>query len=234
MLPSQTYARLLQDGEILGLRLTDGGAEKRTFLFKIITIEGPNDLTGYSMGAASAQNTAGTDWDEIVTSDGRYQLEPENERAIYHCFYGITPGQARIYTRYPSEKDLNSLLGTRSFGGSVGFIDGAKSPYLYPSPITEFFTMKGMHPSFNGYHPYLEPTSITIKLNFYVTRYDVEVIGVVPLGGQDADSKWLIAPGHAVARAKVRTVGGRGLVPIPSWLENKVRFSTPQASSVRR
>jgi len=221
MLPREAYARILSEGQILGLKMLVG-SEKRIFHFRADTVEGPNDLMNYSLGAAVQTNTAGTDWDEIIDSSGRYYLEPEYEKIIYHFFFGISPAQTWIYRRYPSNKDINSLLGTRTIGSGVGHIDGIKSPYRSPSPISEMFTIKGLHPSFLGYAPYAEPASITVRLNFFVTRYDVTFLGVDP-SGTDEDQKRLIAPQEARDRAKVRTTGGHELVPIPSWIESSMR-----------
>lgn len=216
MLPAQTYARLLNEGDVLGLKMLRGSA-KPTFFFHILTTEKPNDLADFSLGSASAQAVAGTDWDEIIDSGGRNYLEPESEKVIYHGFFGISPGQARIYIRYPTNKDINSLLGTRSVGGAVGFIDGAKSPYLYPSPQSEFFSMKGMHPSFIGYHPYLEPTSITVRMNFFITRYDVEFLGEnIPIDSELFTKTLRVNP-------VIRMVGGHDAVPVPAWVEQLVR-----------
>lgn len=222
MLPREVYERLLGEKGLLGLKMLYDGT-KRVFFWQVETIEGPNDLMDYSLGTASAQATAGTGWSEITDSQGRYHVEPEFEKIIYHIFIGISPGQAWLYRRYPSNKDINNLLGTRAIGSGIGHIDGLKSPYRAPSPTTEFFTIKSLHPSFLGYAPYLEPTSIIVRLNFFVTRYDVRFLGIDPSGSEDADSKMVIAPADVRDRAKVRTMGGHELMDAPTWVTQLLR-----------
>lgn len=222
MLPEITVARLFKEREPFGLLLLLG-SERRIFYWEAETIEQPNDLADYSLGSATALATAGTGWSEITDSQGRYHLEPENEKVVYHCFFGVSPGQAWIYRRYPANKDFNSLLGTRAIGSGIGHIDGVKSPYQTPTPVSEFFTMKGQHPSFLGYHPFGEPSSITVRLYFYVTRYDVKFLGVDPSGDAEKDDKRVIAPEGVRSRAPIRTVGGHELVPVSTWIETMLR-----------
>jgi hypothetical protein len=221
MLPKETAARLFGEGDVIGLKMKTG-SEKRVFYFQVETIEGPNDLADYSLGAAAATNTTGTDWDEITDSQGRYHLEPEFEKVLYQFFFGISPASAWVYRRYPSNRDLNSLIGTRAIGSGVGHIDGVKSPYYAPSYITEMFTLKGAHPAFLGYNPYSEPASITVRLYFYVTRYDVKFLGVDPSNSEE-DARRVLASEDVRSRAVVRTMGGHELIDIPTWIESAMR-----------
>lgn len=222
MLPKETYARILTEGQILGLKMVPSGSEQRIFHFRIETVEGPNDLMEHSIGAAAAQDTDGTGWNTIVNSASNRLLEPESERIIYHVFMGVSPGQARVYRNYPSAQAINSLYGTRSVGDAIGFIDGRKSPYDSPSPTTEMFIPEGVYPEFNGYHPFLEPPTITVRLAFYITRYDITFMGVDPSGGAE-DRKRNIALPEVRERAKVRTMGGHRLVSAPRWILAEMR-----------
>ena len=216
-LPANAVDRLLKEHEVLGLVMA-WNSERPIAYFDIKTVEGPNNLAAYSMGGASAMAAAGTDWDDIVDANSRRWLEPADERVIYHIFTGVSPAQAWVYRRYPANRDINSLLSTRTIGSGAGHFDGWISPYRSPSPLTEMFTMKGTNPSFLGYNPYAEPSSITVLLYFYVTRYDVEFLGVDPTGDDKKDRARLIAPGDVRARAKVRTLGGHDAVPLqPGW-----------------
>jgi hypothetical protein len=209
VLPAEVVKRLLEEGDVLGLKMGTPGNNgvPQLYYFLIDTKEGPNDLEDYSLGSATGQNTTGTDWSEITDSQGRYLLEPEFEGNIFQVYYGVYPSYAWIYRRYPSNVDRGSLRGVRTIGDRtyrVGKIDGQKSPYRTPSPLTELFTMKGMHPAFLGYHPYLEPATTTIRLNFYVTKYGV---------------RYLSSPTEAQkAKAQVRILGGEALIEIPQWL----------------
>lgn len=209
MLPREVIARLLNPQDILGLQMTIG-TEKKIVYFTVDTVEGPNDLADFSIGAASALSTTGTGWSEIQDSAGRFILEPEYENIIYQFYIGIAPASAWLYRRYPGSKDLNSLLGTRAIGSGQGHIDGLKSPYKNPTPITEMYTVKNLHPSFLGYNPFADPSSITVRLYFYVTRYDVTLKGLTL---SEEEKK----------RAAVRTMGGHDLVPAPTWIETRVR-----------
>ncbi|MCL0050431.1 hypothetical protein M1N22_01065, partial [Dehalococcoidia bacterium] len=188
--------------------------------FKIKTVEGPINLKSYALGAvgggvagtaALAQSVTGTGWDEIKDAAGRYWLEPEFDNILFHSFFGIDPDYAWVYRRFPSNVDRGSLIGTRDIGGKVGAISGFDSPFRNPSPQTEFFTVRGTHPSFIGYHPYLEPASTLVHLNFFIMKYGVDYLGY---------------PGHRdeqpseeqMERAVIRTMGGHIGVPLPEWL----------------
>jgi len=189
---------------------------RRIVYFEVEVVEGPVDLANFSLGAATAQAVAGTGWKEIQDSSSRYWLEPADEKVIYHFFYGVSPGQARVYLQYPSGVDINSLISTRAIGSDAGFVDGIKSPYRSPSVDTEMFSMKGAFPAFLGYNPYLEPASITIRLNFFVRRYTVKVLGV-------DDGNGRVASPNVKHQAVVRAVGGRNLIDIPTWVQDGLR-----------
>lgn len=207
MLPAEVVARLFKEGDVVGLKFKVNNSDDKIFHFFVKTVEEPNDLEDYSLGAAAAQAAAGTNWQDITDANGRYLLEPEFERILYQAFFGVHPSYAWIYRRYPGNVDRGSLLGTRPVGDRtyrVGKTDGVKSPYRTPSSQSEFFTIKGLHPSFLGFHPYLEPASVTIRMNFFVVRFAVD---------------YLASPTQEqAAGAKVRTVGGEALIDVPQWL----------------
>ena len=96
MLPDSVVSRLLRENSVLGL-IMRAGTINRVFYFNIDIVEGPDNLIDFSLGAATAQSTTGTDWDEITDSAGRYHLEPEDEDVIYHTFFGIYPRHAWLY-----------------------------------------------------------------------------------------------------------------------------------------
>lgn len=206
MLPKEIVDRLFNEGDVIGLKMKMSNDEK-VFYFLVNAVESPSDLEDFSLGAAAAQNTTGTDWDEIVDANGRYILEPEFENIAYQIFYGVHPSYIWTYRRYPANVDRGSLRGTRSIGDRtyrVGKIDGMTSPYRSPSSRSEFFTLKGLHPAFLGYNPYTEPASVTVRMNFYVVSYGVEQLSY-PTAEQ-------------IAKARVRTMGGRTLMEAPTWV----------------
>ena len=202
-LPAEVLARIPDEGDWVGLKMLIGST-KTNFYFQIETKEGPNDLGEFSLGAAAAQAVAGTGWDEIQDSNNRYYLEPEFQNYLHLIYWGVTPSIARIYRQYPAGVDRGSLLGTRAIGDAAGWIDGVKSPAGFPSALTELWSLKGTHPAFAGYHPYTEPGSITVRMNFYLVKFYVNYVkGRQPPPG---------------LKVPVRTMGGNSLFEAPQWL----------------
>lgn len=206
MLPPEVTKRLFAEGDIVGLRMKADKLPK-VFYLRVGTVEGPNDLRNFSLGAAAGQATAGTGWNEIQDGSSRYILEPQKEKVMYQAFWGVFPSYAWVYRRYPANVDIGSLQTSRTVGDrtyQIGYIDGMRSPYDAPSPETEAITLMGDHPAFYGFHPRTEPASITVRLNFFVTRYNVEIVPEPTM--------------QEVKQAKVRTVGGETLIDAPQWL----------------
>ena len=211
MLSPEVISRLFNEKDILGLKFATGVTPVIAY-FEIKTVEGPINLKSYALGtAALAQNVVGTGWDEIRDAAGRLWLEPEFDNILFHVFFGINPDYAWVYQRFPSNVDRLSLVGTREIGGKVGAISGFDSPFRNPSPHTEFFTVRGVHPSFLGFHPYLEPPSVIIRLNFFVMRYGVDYLGYP----EHRDRR---PTEEQMERAVIRTMGGEPPVPLPEWL----------------
>ena len=193
-------------GHIIALKMLEGSAVK-LYPFRIEAVEYPNNRAEFSIGAATALAAAGTGWNTIQDASNRFILEPEFAEVIYQGFYGITPSYARVYRQYPSGVDRGSLVGTRNPGvDPIGYISGDMSPGLWPSPITEFYSVRGQHPAFYGYHPYARPSSITIRMNFYITVYGVSCIE----GMTEAE---ILAQAH-----RIITLGGRTLMQAPGWM----------------
>lgn len=202
--------RQLREGDILALKMLDAN-QQNLYPLQIDTVEFPNNYTEFSLGAATALASAGTGWDTIQDSSNRYILEPEYSGIVYQIFYGITPSYARLYRQYPSGVDRGSLVGTRNPGvDPIGYVSGDMSPLLSPSPITEFFTVRGQHPAFYGYHPYARPSSVTIRMTFYIVSYGVS-------GIKGADPSWVMGQAR-----RVITMGGRTLMQAPGWLREAV------------
>lgn len=193
-------------GHIIALKMLEGSTVK-LYPFRIEVVEYPNNRAEFSIGSAAALATAGTGWNTIQDASNRFILEPEFSEVIYQGFYGITPSYARVYRQYPSGVDRGSLVGTRNPGvDPIGYISGDMSPGLWPSPITEFYSVRGQHPAFYGYHPYARPSSITVRLNFYITVYGVSCVE----GMSSAD---ILLKAH-----KIITMGGRILMQAPGWM----------------
>ena len=194
-------------GEIVALKMLEGSTV-HLYPFRIEAVEYPNNRAEFSIGAASALASAGTGWNTIQDASNRFILEPEFAEVIYQGFYGITPSIARVYRQYPSGVDRGSLVGTRNPGvDPIGYISGDMSPGLWPSPITEFYSIRGQHPAFYGYHPYASPSSITVRMNFYITMY-----GFSSCGDQMSEAEIL-----KVAK-NIISLGGRTLMTAPGWI----------------
>lgn len=201
--------RLHNEGDILGLRFLRGASPMTRYL-RVETVERPNNLAEFSLGSASAQNTTGTGWSQIQDSNNNYYLQPDQRYVLYQIYYGVGPSHGRVYRRYPAGVDRGSLFGTRLVGSQIGYTDGIASPLRNPSVQTELYTVNGQYPSFNGYHPYGAPSSITIFMSFYVSTYGVtKVIGDT------------LTPEEKKA-VKLVTMGGRALMQAPDWLQDEV------------
>lgn len=200
--------RLHNEGDVVGLKFLVGSEQKIRYL-RIETVERPNDLREFSMGSASGQNTTGTGWNQIQDSNNSYYLQPEYRGILYQIYYGIAPSYARVYRRYPAGVDRGSLFGTRLIGSQIGYINGRTSPLNAPSVVTELYTVNGQYPSFNGYHPYADPTSVTVFMNFYISSYGISKVAEVNLTDKDKE------------RLIIRTVGGRTLMQAPDWLRSE-------------
>ena len=208
-------------GDIIALKMLEGSTV-HLYPFRIEAVEYPNNRAEFSIGAATALASAGTGWNTIQDASNRFILEPEFAEVIYQGYYGITPSIARVYRQYPSGVDRGSLVGTRNPGvDPIGYISGDMSPGLWPSPITEFYSVRGQHPAFYGYHPYARPASITVRMNFYITMYGVSCLDMT-----DAE---------ILASAKrIITLGGRTLMQAPGWVrEAHTNVAPPLGGSAR-
>jgi hypothetical protein len=198
--------RLHRENDLLGLVFRKGPIPWMYYV-RILTAEFPNDLKEFSIGSANALAAAGTGWETVDDSNGKEFLEPEEASKVNQVFYGIAPSQARVYRQYPTNIDRGSLVSTRAIGSQVGYVDGRQSPLLYPSPTSEFFVVKGHHPAFMGYHPYAQPSSISVYMNFYVASY-----GVIELDPAQLSMEQKL-------RTRRITMGGVSLMEAPSWLK---------------
>jgi hypothetical protein len=213
--PKEVSDRFLAEGDIIALKMLDG-IQTHLYPFQVDTIEVPNNYAQFSIGSATALATAGTGWNTIQDTSNRYILEPESSGIIYQVFFGVYPSFARVYRQYPSGVDRGSLTGTRSPGTDpIGFISGDMSPLLFPSVVTEFFTLRGNHPAFYGYHPYGRPATVNVRLNFYIAVYGVSGIR------RNNDDAWITENSR-----RIITMGGRTLMQAPTWVKEDTNMPT--------
>ena len=209
--PESLVARYHRVDDYVGLQFRTGNREGWAY-FRVLSREAPNDLWDFSLGTASAQAVAGTGWSRIQDSSNKEWRVPDPDNVMYQGFYGITPSYARVYRQVMSGNDRGSLNpATRQIGDPVGFINGEMSPYRRPSFMTEFHTVRGMTHAFLGYHPYGEPASVTVRMNFFVATYGVENVSSLLT---ELQVTRLIETGQL----KRYTVGGRTLVEAPTQL----------------
>ena len=154
-----------------------------------MTYEMPNDLKEFSLGTASGLTATGTTWRAIQDGSNVFLLRPGQDNEVWQFFYGISPSYAWIYRSYPNGFIRGGLTASPTVGGDTGYTTGRESPYNEPSSVSEFFTTEGISPAFIGYHPFVSPSSITIRMNFFGVRYKVEYVAnatpkrIIPVGG---------------------------------------------------
>ena len=201
-LPNEIVNRILNTREVVGLLFMVNNRET-VFPLRVTAVEYPNILWDFTLGsAASALNNTGTTWSNVQDSSNVYLLRPSTENQAWQFFYGINPGYAWIYRAYPANQTRGGLSSPISVGATTnatGYITGRESPYLSPSPVTEFWTTYGISPAFIGYHPYAAPSSITVRMNFYGIRYR-------------------IAYEPTATPKRVITMGGDPPIDAPQWL----------------
>lgn len=200
--PQELMDRLLLEGQTIGLLMRLGNDEQQ-FNLRIKGREFPNNLREFSLGAATALDSAGTGVSEIQDSANRHLIVPEHEDTLYQVFYGINPSYARVFRYNPANTLRGQLRVVPTVTGDTGYLTGRDSPYQTPSAMTELFTIRDMNPGFLGYHPFGAPASITIRLNFFVIRY--RAVKVPVSEGED----------------RVITMGGsENLVVAPNWIRD--------------
>ena len=196
----------LKPGWLLGLEFGIGGGKTHTFHWKIKGAE-PSNYSDYSLGTAAASLASGTTWSEIKDSAGRAQLEPEFDDVIHHIFWGKCPSTSRIFQQYPVNKDIWSLVGTRTAGGTIGYIQENESPYRHPSIRTMLFTVNKLHPAFQAWNP--TATAYTAYMNFFVMKYYVDFLAHPTVEEQK--------------KAFTYRMGFRDIIDAPEWLLKLIR-----------
>jgi hypothetical protein len=209
-LPIDVVERILDERNVVGLKFLDPQGAIRIYWLRVLSKEGPVNLRNFNLGDAAAMQVAGTDWNAIQDGTAKNYLEPSADHILYQIFYGISPSPARLFFRYLANVDRWSLRGTRTVGGKVGYIEGRSTRYLTPAIQSELFTVKGLNPNFLGYHPYAEPATQTIRMNFFIHKFAVEFMrSSLPLEGDQEISQ----------RGRIVTMGGISpIIPAPDWL----------------
>lgn len=177
--------------------------------------KGWTNIQPWSLGAVAAGANLAA-YDEVQDANARHYLEPFKNEIVYHTFWGVTPGTARIKWQLPSGQDIGNTRGTnRSLTDNTGFIDGGESPFNGPfSLATEIFTVKERYPAFQVYNP-TGDAMINVMLRFAQRQYSYQVITEKPL------IKDLLT---GTRRIKKFTMGTADPLPmtIPQWLQDQV------------
>lgn len=219
-LPSEVVQRILDEQAVIGLKLFEQ-ATVRVYWFRTLTKEGPVNLREFSLGTASAMAVAGTGFDQIQNSAGANLLEPALTDHLHQIFFGVNPGYIQVFINYPGNVARLSLRGTRTVGGDTGYIDGAVSPFLAPSVDSELFSVKELNPNFNGFHPFAEPATPTVRINFFITRFQIEYLGQTDAQRVGISGK-VAPPATAIEGGRIVTMGGVDqLIQTPAWIRDK-------------
>jgi hypothetical protein len=208
--------RWLEQGYYLALQFMEGWVCFR------ITGREPSKLRPYSLGAVAAGGNIVAGWNTIQGPNAVYYLQPRSQNFIYHHFWGVTPTAARVYTQFPSQKDIGSLLAsTRNISladGDVGYLDGNDSPYAGPfNPATELFCVYEKYPAVQVLNPLTNPMA-NVKMSFDTMKYTFMVIK-----SQAMISELLVG----TRRVRKYTMGPIDPSPttIPKWLSDLVSTS---------
>lgn len=197
------YTKELDDlrfkvGEVVGLLFTEG-TRQVVYPFQVKSYELPNNYYNFSLGTATPLSTTGTGWSSIQDSANRYILTPPQQGQLYQGFYGVSPAYTWLYRAYPANVIRGGLQVPVGVGSQYGFVDGWLAPYRQPAPVTEFWTAYGLTPAFNGYVPLGLPNTPTIYMNFYVFRYQADLVNMRP--------------------KRIIPVGGNPPVDTPAWMQ---------------
>jgi len=201
--------KFLEAGYYLALEFDTGWVVSR-----ILGREWAN-LRPYSVGAVAA-NASLANWNNILDASGRYYLQPAKRNLWYHHFWGVNTPNARVYTRYPSNSDIGSLISvTRIVGGDVGYVPGVESPYDGPfSDKTEIITCYERYPAF-------QVSNVTgdafanVLFHFDTKKYSYQLI---------KDKKLIVELLTGKKPCKKFTMGPTDPSPttVPQWLEDLV------------
>jgi len=207
----------LENGFLLALGFKDGWV-----CLRIQDREWAN-LEPWSLGALTALGSlASYDLIQTPAPESQRYLEPFDQSLIYHTFWGVTPGQVRIYPEYPPRTALGSMLSSaRSVGGNVGYVDGRKSPFNGPfSKATELFTVRERYPEFQAYNP-TNDAVYNVMMNFEQRHYTYQILT------EKGTIKEMLAGRLTV---KKYTMGSTWPQPmtLPDWLKNAVISGQPK------
>lgn len=165
---------LLETGYFAGLRFFEG-----TLFFVTLGREETNVQHTYAgtfgAGTPITVNSDGG-FETPTDSSGRNLLEPGTTDIVHQIFTGIAPTSARLFRNFPSGRVIQSLRGTRSITGNVGYIRGEDSPYEDPDPKTELWCTKDIVPDFDVFLPPEVRDSQFGKLNHIVIRYKYAIV----------------------------------------------------------
>jgi hypothetical protein len=97
---------------------------------------------------------------------------------VYQVFFGIAPRQHRVWVQQPLGSFVTGL--DQNIVPSASYedvlqVDGFQSPYGSPSPLSEFFSLKGLSVSFALANP--APWPVNPRLDFYMNRLYVQPVG---------------------------------------------------------
>jgi len=199
----------LKQGYYLALQFNTGWVVTR------ITGREWANLRPFSVGAVAANGTLAA-WNQVLDVSGMHYLDPPKDSLIYHCFWGINTPNARVYTQFPTMRDIGSLTSvTRAVAGDVGYVPGEDSPFSGPFSLnTELFTVHERYPAFQIANVTGDAFA-NVTFNFGVMKYTYQVIK-----DRNLITKLLVGD----QRGRKHTMGGVDPSPttVPKWLTDLV------------
>jgi len=132
-------------------------------------------ISPYPLGSLAALSNL-TDWNAIpergVVSP-RYLLMPQKQALIYQYFWGVTPPDVRIFKQFPPRTDIGIIIDRLNLAGDIGYLTGRDTPYFYPSPKTEQFTVYEMYATYQARNPVNQAVR-NVLMNFEICKYTYE------------------------------------------------------------
>lgn len=163
--------------------------------------------------AAIAPGTAAVETDEVLDSNGRNVLEPDdNDRNVVHqILFGIKPSRMQVFKLYGRERN-EALQDYDEPGDPAPIVNGFDTPYNNPSPESELWYVNDMEPlRLQAFNPMSEAKEATLSFHVNKVRYQVVT-----------DRNLQKAMLQRQTPAKLVNLGGgvqdRDQVDIPEWV----------------
>lgn len=208
----ESQANLLT-GQFLGLKFASGWFFVRVLETEFIELKPWILLNDSGNREAIPAETAGSEDDEVLDTNDRHFLVPEDneQNLVFQIRYGIDPSRMQIYPIFGRDRSPN-LVGSAEPGSPQIPVNGFDSPYNDPTEQSELFVMNSQEfPSFQAYNPMDEAEEARLSFHVNKMKYaaitDINVMKAMLQGQQPAR---LHPMGHGAQR--------RDQLGVPAWL----------------